>query len=199
MSTTGQRLKELRKKRGFTQRYVAEICNIKRTSYTSYEHDMAKPSIQVLVLLAKLFNVSMEYLACTDNEKGTSNSLALAEDRYSDISLIDINTLSHLRTIKTPIEKLFKGKYIYCYSPIQSLENRIKKTDLLLIQQNMPPQTGDILLIKKDEEFIIGCALKNNSELLLFNNNNFSAKFITLNKTYEIIGIIKEVTIRMRK
>ncbi len=200
MATTGQRLKELRIEKGWTQRQVADYCNIKRASYSNHELNVSKPSLQVLVLLARLFNVSMEYLTCVDDEKGDCNSIIAADDKYENVPLIDLYSSAHLRNIKTSHEKVLKGKYIYCYSPLSSIENRIKKNDLLLIQQKITPKTGDILLVKKGDDFIIGCSFKNNDDsILLFNNTNFSPKFITLDKTYTVIGIIKEITIRLRK
>lgn len=198
--TTGQRLKELRTAKGWTQQKVANYCNLKRASYSNYETDTINPSVQVLVLLSTLFNVSLDYLTCKDNQKNNKETLPTDVEKYEDVPLIDIDTLSYLRNIQTPIEKLLQGKHMYCYSPINSIENRIRKNDLLFIQQSIAPKNGDIILARKGatSEFILGCIYRTDNKLLLYSNDLYK-KFIILNKTYTIIGIIKEVTIHLRK
>ena len=57
-----ERLIEQRKLNKLTQRQVAEKLNIKQPSYIRYEKGVAEPSLENLVLLAELFDVSTDYL-----------------------------------------------------------------------------------------------------------------------------------------
>ena len=57
-----ERLIEQRKLNNMTQRQVAEALNIKQPSYIRYEKGVAEPSLESLVLLADLFDVSIDYL-----------------------------------------------------------------------------------------------------------------------------------------
>ena len=57
-----ERLIEQRKLNKMTQRQVAEALNIKQPSYIRYEKGDAEPSLESLVLLADLFDVSIDYL-----------------------------------------------------------------------------------------------------------------------------------------
>lgn len=57
-----ERLIEQRKINKMTQRQVAEALKIKQPSYIRYEKGDAQPSLESLVALANLFDVSVDYL-----------------------------------------------------------------------------------------------------------------------------------------
>ena len=56
------RLKELRKEKNLSQQKMAEMLNIKQQSYIRYEQDTSEPCYEMLVIIAKFFNVSTDYL-----------------------------------------------------------------------------------------------------------------------------------------
>ena len=55
-------LKFLRKKAGFTQEEMAEKLNIKRSLLGAYEEGRSKPNYEVLLMITKVFSVSLENL-----------------------------------------------------------------------------------------------------------------------------------------
>lgn len=57
-----ERLKELRKDRGFTQRQISEMLGIDRSSYSYYETGKTRPSIKILIKLSCIYQVSIDYL-----------------------------------------------------------------------------------------------------------------------------------------
>ncbi len=57
-----ERLIEQRKLNKLTQRQVADALNIKQPSYIRYEKGLAEPSLESLVILADLFDISLDYL-----------------------------------------------------------------------------------------------------------------------------------------
>ncbi len=57
-----ERLIEQRKLSQLTQRQVADMLKIKQPSYIRYEKGLAQPSLESLVILADLFDVSVDYL-----------------------------------------------------------------------------------------------------------------------------------------
>jgi len=61
MTTFGERIKELRKQRGLTQRQMAAIFEVTERNYPRYEASDS-PSNETLVKLAKFFEVSTDYL-----------------------------------------------------------------------------------------------------------------------------------------
>ena len=55
-------LKELRVINHMTQRQVAEVLGISQPSYIRYENGTAEPTLENLVRIADLFDVSIDYL-----------------------------------------------------------------------------------------------------------------------------------------
>lgn len=62
------RLKALRLNRGFSQENMAEMLNISVRSYQRYEAftGHCNPPLDVLVRIADLFDISLDYLLCRD-------------------------------------------------------------------------------------------------------------------------------------
>lgn len=71
----GERIKLLRKDQGITQDQLAEYINVSRSSVKGYENDGVEPSLNVLIKLADVFNVSLDYLLCRTEEKYNLNLL----------------------------------------------------------------------------------------------------------------------------
>ena len=64
------RLKKCRIEKGYTQSQVAIFCDITEKTYQNYELMTREPKIEILVRIANLFNVSLDYLTGrTDKEK----------------------------------------------------------------------------------------------------------------------------------
>ena len=62
--TIGERLKKLRKLNGLSQDDVAKYLNIQRTTISQYESgDLIPPTLNV-IKLAKLYNVTTDYILC---------------------------------------------------------------------------------------------------------------------------------------
>lgn len=62
MIDVSEKLKELRKAHNMTQEQVANCIHVSRPSYTQYELGKKRPSLEILVELAKLYKVSLDYL-----------------------------------------------------------------------------------------------------------------------------------------
>ena len=59
---TAERIKTLRERKGLTQSTLARMIGITRSSVNAWEMGISTPSTQYLVELAKIFNVSTDYL-----------------------------------------------------------------------------------------------------------------------------------------
>lgn len=62
MKVFQERLMEQRKLNKLTQRQVADYLQIAQPSYIRYENGSSEPSLDALVKLADLFDVSVDYL-----------------------------------------------------------------------------------------------------------------------------------------
>ena len=57
-----QRLKECRKEKGISQREAAIYCDITEKAYQNYELMTREPKLEILIRIADLYNVSLDYL-----------------------------------------------------------------------------------------------------------------------------------------
>lgn len=64
-----QRLKECRKEKGYTQGQVAIYCDITEKAYQNYELMTREPKLEILIRIADLFEVSLDYLVGRTNSK----------------------------------------------------------------------------------------------------------------------------------
>ncbi len=62
MKIFGERLKELRKEKGLSQKEVADYLNISSITLLHYEKNQREPSFDLLVEISKYFGVSIDYL-----------------------------------------------------------------------------------------------------------------------------------------
>ena len=58
----GERLSEIRKKRGLSQEELAHLLGTQGPAIGRYEREIAKPTIEVASKLAKFLDVSLDYL-----------------------------------------------------------------------------------------------------------------------------------------
>lgn len=77
MNSFGKKLTDLRKQAGFSQQQVAQKLATSGAIVGRYERGEMKPSIEVAAKLAKIFNVTLDYLV------DDSNSLSMI--RNSDM------------------------------------------------------------------------------------------------------------------
>ena len=58
-----QRLRDLREDRDLSQRQLVEMLNMHKTTYTNYEQGLREIPFELVIRLAKLYNVSIDYIA----------------------------------------------------------------------------------------------------------------------------------------
>lgn len=92
----GKKIREIREKNLNTQKQMAAKLNISTTTLSAYENDTKTPVLNTLILLAKEYHVSLDWL-CDTNIQNNSNTI----ETYGDIieRLIDIDRIIPL-TIK---------------------------------------------------------------------------------------------------
>ena len=62
------KLIEIRKKRGYTQEYMAKELNIARTTYTGYENGNFSPSLEIAMEIKKILNYKKDDIFLTSND-----------------------------------------------------------------------------------------------------------------------------------
>ena len=64
-----KRLKECRKEKGYTQNQMAIYCDITEKTYQNYELMTRQPKIEILIRIADILGVSIDYLVGRTDEK----------------------------------------------------------------------------------------------------------------------------------
>ena len=71
MSIVSERLRCIRKEKNLSQAEISEILGIGRSTYKNYEVAQSDPSLSLLIRIAIVFDVSIDYLTgrCDENKK----------------------------------------------------------------------------------------------------------------------------------
>ena len=83
------RLIELRKEDRKTQEEMANIINVKRSTYSAYERGQILPPYDKIESIAKYFNVTIDYLMGNSNVSAEAPSAAVHDINHALSNLID--------------------------------------------------------------------------------------------------------------
>ena len=97
----GERLSELRKDKGLTQKEMADIFGVSKNTISLYERDLMSPEDATEEAIARYFDVSLDYLhGLTDNQRSISsdNTQVIILRNVPDIAAAEItNFLNHIK------------------------------------------------------------------------------------------------------
>ena len=62
-----ERIREIREDKSLTQQKIAELLNIGQRTYADYESGKTRIPVDSLLILAKYYNVSMDYITGASN------------------------------------------------------------------------------------------------------------------------------------
>ena len=83
----GSKLKEARMRTEFTQEQVSDAIGVSRQTLSNWENENIMPSVDMLIKIAKYFNVTTDYLL------GLSEKHTLNSDGLSDLQISHIQTI----------------------------------------------------------------------------------------------------------
>ena len=63
-----QRLRDIREDNDLTQTQIAEVLSIQQTQYSRYERGAVQMSIDKYIILAKYYNISLDYITVIIDE-----------------------------------------------------------------------------------------------------------------------------------
>ena len=85
-----QRLKQLRTDKHLTQAQVAERVGVTASMASSYETDIRLPSFEVMVRIADLFGVTVDYLLCRGDKRFLDISELTDEEACVVCSMVEV-------------------------------------------------------------------------------------------------------------
>ena len=93
------RMKKLREENQLTQRLVADVLNLERSSVAKYELGHSTPNPETLLKMSKIFNVSIDYLVAGVLNPDARSALGTTSAPYKSVTalpLIDTQSMSEL-------------------------------------------------------------------------------------------------------
>lgn len=112
MLNIGERITQLRKQQNLSQDELAKKVGVSRTIIGNYERNANTPSIEVLLKLAKVFNVSVDFLI-GEGELSSYDKEVLK--RIEDIERLDPDTKKHLFFLIDNVIQNFKTKKAFAW------------------------------------------------------------------------------------
>ncbi|WP_251548844.1 helix-turn-helix domain-containing protein [Pumilibacter intestinalis] len=70
MIDIGNKIKDLRNELQLSQKQIAEMLNIAQNTFSQIETNTRQPSLELLIKIAKLFQVSTDYILGLEDEAG---------------------------------------------------------------------------------------------------------------------------------
>lgn len=112
MSIISDRLMELRKEHKISRNDLISILGIKYSTYANYEQGLREPNSDFLIKIAKIYDVSIDYiLGLTKIKSYSINNLDILEDdlnlikkyrKLDNISKIIVNNIIDLELTRNP-------------------------------------------------------------------------------------------------
>lgn len=136
-----EKLKMLRKKRGLTQKEIAEQIGIKQNSCSDWETGKNEPNYENLSMLACIFNVSIDYLLGDYLEISKERCLKSMKMRKQKMKTKEVEVPQIPQFIADWVDKLKSGLFGLNYDSVSSEiydwvyaeEENIKKLHLAVV------------------------------------------------------------------
>ena len=84
-----RRIAELRKEKGLNQTGLALKLNVSQKMISAYESGLHQPSIETLIQMSKIFNVSVDYIIENTDIKSPIDKFSKNTLTYDEIKLLD--------------------------------------------------------------------------------------------------------------
>lgn len=185
----GKKLRELRKLEGWTQEEVAKRLGVSKQTYSHYENENRRPSLDTIKELAAVYQVNIDDI--------------FAEEKISDIISLPIvgriscgNGNLAYEEIEgyepTPKEWLNGGEHFYLRAKGDSMNGaRIFDGDLLLIRKQPEVENGEIAAVLIGEDAVLKRVYRNGDQLVLQSENPNYAPIFAPPAEVQIIGKLK--------
>ena len=169
-----ERIKQLRKKSGYSQQELASYMNVSQQAVGKWETGRSSPDFDALNTLSELFNVTIDFL--------------LGNDKPANIGQYDEVLVPILGTVQAgfgayayeencgmePANVKDPDNYFYLQVKGDSMEPRIREGDLALVRKQPTLENGDLgVFIYGDGEGTLKKYVKRGNTIILqpFNTN----------------------------
>lgn len=199
----GKKIRELRKQKGLTQTQLADELNVEFSNVSKWELGKNDPSKELIAKMAKLFNVSIEYLlGITDTP--TPDTLPTATVKIPLLGNIaagqPIEAIENVEDYVYISEDMSRhGTYFALKVKGNSMEPRIYEGDIAIIRHQSTVNCGEIAAVKVngDDVTLKKIEFVKDGVKLIGLNPSFTPLFYTttecIQKPLTILGKLVEV------
>ena len=148
-------IRELRKKKGMSQKELADACCVHQTAVSQWENGRTLPDVSSLKMLANIFGVSVELLIGSEKPEN--------ENRIQGFERI---------TAESASQRLGKSEYFALAVTDESMSPTLKAGDTVIISRSKAPLNGDLAAITVgDGTAMIKRIIKKDTSILLVSEN----------------------------
>lgn len=196
------RIKELRKLNNMTLQKLSQLTHIAPNTLNQYELEKREPNFDILELLAKTFNVSIDYLLGRDNngqQKKTGFKIPVLGTIPAGIPIEAIQEILDYEEISEEMAK--RGEYFALKVKGDSMSPIINDKDIVIIKKQDDAESGKIcvVMINGFDATLKEIKKEKNGLWVLPKNPycDFSPRFFTndevINTPVRIIGVAVEI------
>lgn len=191
----GKKLRELRKLEGWTQEDVAKKLGISKQTYSHYENEKRKPSLDTIRELANVYQVNIDNIF-SEQENGNFSLLPIVGTISCGNGVYAFEDIEGYEEI--PNSWIKGADHFLLRAKGDSMINaRIEDGDLLLIRKQETFENGEIMAVIVDDEAVLKRIYKSDGVIVLQSENpKYPPKFITNKSDIRVVGKLKMNLIR---
>lgn len=177
-------IRELRRKKGMSQKELADACCVHQTAVSQWEKGRTTPDINSLKMLSKVLGVSVEELIGNENS-GNENKIQGFEKINAESATQRLGRSEHFALIITD----------------DTMSPTLKPGDTVIINRSIPAVNGDIVAVTvADGDAIIKRIIKKDTSILLVSENSaYEPLVFSYGEFYNLPVTILGKVIEMRR
>lgn len=125
------KLREIRLQNGISQAKLAKTLGVARTTITNYESGESKPDIEMIMNIAKYFNVSTDYLLDfnQEQEKKEPEKVEFKTDRFTKKQKEILRYVERLDDYQCKVAKIYFETLLDDFKDVEQNEEKKKENN----------------------------------------------------------------------
>ena len=201
----GDRIKSLRKSKGYNMRQMASALNLPYTTYVNYEKGAREPNSEQLILISKYFGVSIDYLMGRTDVPFTEETSENIFEKYPNIQpLPEMRKIPLLGAIACgepiyreedewiPLPNDIKADFCLRCKGDSMIDARINDGDIVFIKSCPEVENGQIAAVSINNEVTLKRIFyyPEKNRLVLYPENKAYEPFVYINEELNDVRIL---------
>lgn len=193
MADFAKTVRDLRKQAGLTQKQLASVLEIERSTVTSWEAGRSTPTYRMLLRIAELFRIGLDELsALPKGARLVDETQQVLLPVYGPIQagrlgLLEFNAEPEEQRPVSK-ERIQGGKYVYLRITGSCMAPRFQEGDLALVRLQPEVEEGEVAVVVIDEEATLKRVFKADGQIILQGDNPDYKPILADPRTTRIVG-----------